>query len=258
MDSPPWVGFRAYLLAAICVGISFVLRLALDPVWGDRFPYVIFFVGVFVVVQLADIGPALTTLLASVLLADWFFVPPRHSLLISGRTDQVNTVLFCLISFVILYFSLRTRRALGRERAARDRLQRHIEALRESEARYSSVIENSMDAIFLTDQEGRILAANRGAHRMFRQAEEQLRGLRLAALVDPQRREPVVAAEHKSEQCSAGLVAVALVRGDGTRFTGEMSIGSFTDRNGLPKNISIIRDLTERRRTEQEREHLVQ
>jgi PAS domain S-box-containing protein len=249
-DPPPWRGPHAYLLMAACVGTAFVLRLALDLVWGDRFPYVLFFVAVFVVAHLADVGPALTTLLASLLLADWFFVPPRHSLLIHGRTDQVNTVLFCGVSFVVLYFSLRTRRALGLERAARETPQKLVEALCESEARYTSVIENSTDAIFLTDSEGRILAANRGAQRMFGQTAEQLCGLRLTALVDPRSREPVVAAGKRPELSNTGLMEVAFLRGDGAGFTGEMSIGSFTDRNGLTKTLSIIRNVAERRTTE--------
>src|SRR5690348_14261000 len=43
--SPPLVGLPAHLFSIICVGVSFSLRLALDPLWGDRLPYATFFLG---------------------------------------------------------------------------------------------------------------------------------------------------------------------------------------------------------------------
>ncbi|MBU6400005.1 MAG: PAS domain S-box protein [Verrucomicrobia bacterium] len=256
-NPPPWHGPRAYYLAAACVAGAFGIRLALDPIWQDRFPYVIFFVAVFVVVQLADTGPVLATLVASLLLGDWFFVPPRHSLLIRGRTDRLDTGLFVLLSLLMLYFSLRTRRALDRERAAQDELQRHLEALRESEARYSSVVEHSMDAILMTDPHGAILAANREACRMFGQTEEGLRRLGSQGLVDPQDRERVARALKERDRHGTMRLEVHFIRGDGSRFTGEVSSGVFKDREGQPRNSTIIRDVTERKQAEAERERLV-
>src|SRR5258708_5505476 len=156
----PLVGVRAYLFSVLCLGVSFAIRLALDPLWGDRLPYAIFFLANLIVVQFAGIRPFVFTTLTGFFLSDCFFVPPRHSLLINDRVNQVNAVLFFVISFVVLCFSLRAHRAQVREQIARDRLRQNMEALRESEARYSAVVRNSMDAILLTDPKGRILAAN--------------------------------------------------------------------------------------------------
>ena len=48
------------------------------------------------------------------------------------------------------------------------------EALRQSEARFRSMFEHSMDAIFLTMPSGRVLAANPAARSLFGMTEEEL------------------------------------------------------------------------------------
>jgi K+-sensing histidine kinase KdpD len=119
-------GIQGYLAAAACVGLALLLRLALDPLWGDRLAYVTFFLAVFIMAQFAATKPVLVAMLAGFLLADWFFVPPRHSLLIAEAVNQVNAVLYFVICSVVLILSRRARLALGHERAARLGLQQHI------------------------------------------------------------------------------------------------------------------------------------
>ncbi len=116
--SPVLAAVRAYLLAAVCVGLALMLRFAMDPLWQDRLPYVPFVVAVIFVTQFADVGPSVCAIVAGFLLGNWFFVPPRHSLMIHDPLLQFNAAFYFIISFVILFFSLRVRRALARERAA--------------------------------------------------------------------------------------------------------------------------------------------
>jgi hypothetical protein len=78
----------------------------------------------------AGFGPVVFTMLTGFILADWFFIPPRHSLLLTDRVDQVITAFYFLISFVVMFLSQRTRQALGRERAMRDEFQRQAADLR--------------------------------------------------------------------------------------------------------------------------------
>lgn len=251
------IGFRAYLVATSCVALALVLRSALDSLWGDTLPYATFFLSVLVVVQFADTGPVLLTVFAGFLLGDWFFVPPRHSLLIAGPADQINAVLFFFLTGMVLLLSQRTRKAMIGERAAHTTLLRQVEALRESEARYSSVVENSHDAILLTDHAGAILAANQEACRLFKRTERELCRIGRNALVDPTEAQRVAAAVTQREQTGHFQIELTFVRSDGTRFLGEVSSGVFKDRDGLPRNSTIIRDITDRRRGEQERERLV-
>lgn len=125
--SEPLSGLRGYLAAAASVGLALLLRVALDPLWGDRLAYATFFLAVFVIAQFANTGPVLLAIFAGFFLADWFFVPPRHSLLIAEPINQVNAALYFVITSVVLILSWRARRALGRERAARLSLQEQME-----------------------------------------------------------------------------------------------------------------------------------
>jgi signal transduction histidine kinase/ActR/RegA family two-component response regulator len=117
--APVMAGVRAYGLAVACVGLALPLRWLLDPLWKDRLPFGTFFIAVIVVTQFTGVGPTVLAMMAGFLLGDWFFLSPRHSLLITDPIYQFNAVGYFVISFVVLYFSQRARRALARERAAR-------------------------------------------------------------------------------------------------------------------------------------------
>lgn len=137
---PVFGGAAGYILATLSVAIACAARYAFDPLWGTRFPYVLFFVAVFVVIQLAGTGAVLTALGLSLLAADWFFISPRHSLVISDPADRINSVLFVLITLLMLYFTSRMRRALIRERYAQAELHKNVEALGENQARLESAL----------------------------------------------------------------------------------------------------------------------
>ena len=239
-------GVRGYLVAALGVGFGFAVRSALDPLWGERLPYAAFFLTNLVLLQFVEVGPFIFATLTGFVLSAWFFVAPRHSLLIADRLNQVNAGIYLLLSFVVLYLSQRARRARFEEEAARENLRRNLEDLRESEARYSAVVRNSMDAILLTDLQERILAANPAACRMFGWMEDKLRQMTRSTLAAPEDREGMARAQRGIER----PMEMTFVRSDGSTFAGEISTGVFTDRDGRSKCSSIIRDITERKRAE--------
>jgi PAS domain-containing protein len=144
----------AYLLAGLCVALSVVARAALDPFWGAHYPYIMAFVAVFVAIQLGGVRVFLFAVVSSFVLADWFFVAPRQSMLISGATNQINSVLFFVITTTMLYFTERIRRALGREQAARKELGQHALALSESRARFEHLFEQSPAPTWVEDWAG--------------------------------------------------------------------------------------------------------
>jgi K+-sensing histidine kinase KdpD len=100
---PALAGGRPYLLAAVGVGLALLLRLVLDPVWMDRLPYVSFFFAVIIVTRFTGLGPSIFAIIAGFLLAGWFFVAPRHSLLISAPLDQFNAFCYFVVCFGILF-----------------------------------------------------------------------------------------------------------------------------------------------------------
>lgn len=121
---------------------------------------------------------------------------------------------------------------------------KHFEdALRESEEKYRSFFENSIDSILLTIPDGRILSANPAACKMFGFSEQELIGLGKAGIVDitdPQL--PILLSERELQGKVRG--ELKLIRKDGTRFFADISSAIFKDHDGLDRTSMIIRDIT--------------
>jgi PAS domain S-box-containing protein len=126
------------------------------------------------------------------------------------------------------------------------------EALRESEARYRALFENSMDAVLLTSPDGSILSANAAACRMFERTEEEICQIGQSGLVDTS--DPRLPAA-LAERARTGRYRCELtcIRKDGTKFPGEMSSAIFRDQDGHDGTSMIIRDITDRKQAEEER-----
>jgi len=127
-----------------------------------------------------------------------------------------------------------------------------VGALRESEKRYRMLFDHSTDAIILSDPRdgGKILSANPAACRLLGWAEEELIGKGCDAMFDLQDKAP---SDLLDEFISSGSARALLTysRRDGTTFPGELSTASFTDSNGEPRIVIIIRDVTVRKKAEE-------
>jgi PAS domain S-box-containing protein len=126
--------------------------------------------------------------------------------------------------------------------------ERAMASLRESEERYRSLFESTPAAVFLTVPEGAIVAANRAATAMFGLSEEEIcRGGRYALICHDEMRHKALAEERfrtgrflNEELC--------YVRKNGERFPGETD--SVLLPGEPPRAFVIVRDITERKRTE--------
>jgi PAS domain S-box-containing protein len=248
-------GSRGYLLSIVCVGLAFVLRLALDPLWGDNLPYLWFFMAELVVMRFAGPGPLALTALFGFFLGEWFFVNPRHSFFILSTMSQVNSGFFVLISVALVIFSRREHYALERERTGRKQLIRASKEL----ARFAAIVESSDDAIIGKDLNGTVLTWNTGAERLYGYAADEAIG-KCITMLEPneirdemkqliervRRGEPIHHFETVRRTRDDRLVPVSL------------SISPLHDASGTIIGASSIgRDITERRKAEAERERLV-
>lgn len=123
-------------------------------------------------------------------------------------------------------------------------------SLIESEERYYSLFNASLDAILLTAPDGSICAANPSACQMFARTEEEIIHLGRNGVVDTSdpRLAQALAIRDKTGKFAGDLT---FVRKDGTKFQGEVSTSVFQDKNGNKRTSMIIRDLTERQLAEE-------
>jgi PAS domain S-box-containing protein len=137
---------------------------------------------------------------------------------------------------------------------------RTLESLEHSEERFRSLTQSASDGIISLDSSGRIVYWNRAAEEMFGYAADQMIGKPLAAIVPQRFRE----AHHTgmNRLVSMGksnligkMIEVVGLRSDGSECPIELSLSSWKTGEGLFFS-GILRDITERKRVEEEIESL--
>ncbi|MZQ99640.1 MAG: PAS domain S-box protein [Acidaminobacter sp.] len=109
---------------------------------------------------------------------------------------------------------------------------------------FRSIFEHSFDAILLTVPDGKILAANPAACKMFGRSEEEICSLGRAGIVDhsyPGLKEALVSRNEKGEYRGT----IRYLRSDGIFFMGETSSKVFLNEKGEERTSMIIRDITD-------------
>jgi PAS domain S-box-containing protein len=133
-----------------------------------------------------------------------------------------------------------------------EKLHRAYEALVESEKRYRTLFDKSMDGIILTDPRGVgiILSANPAACKMLGWTEEELIFKGLDVIFDVKNPATSTLLDEHIPSGSAKS-QINCRRKNGTKFTGEISSTFFIDRKGEHRAVAIIRDITERKQMEE-------
>lgn len=122
-------------------------------------------------------------------------------------------------------------------------------ALRESEERYRSIIDNSPDGILLTAPDGRIFSANLAAQQIFGMSEEEICQAGRAGVVDLDDSRAIAFLEERNRTGKA-RGELTLIRKGSEKFPAEVTSTVFLDRNGQARTSMIIRDITEGKKAE--------
>jgi PAS domain S-box-containing protein len=122
--------------------------------------------------------------------------------------------------------------------------------LRESEERFRSIFDNSLDAIMLTEPAGGIVAANRAAQELLGMTEEEVRGGGRSGMVVED--ETLTAALGARETTGRWRGTLTCRRKDGSTFPVDVSSNVFGGPAGRAMTIVIFRDIAERMRLEEE------
>lgn len=122
--------------------------------------------------------------------------------------------------------------------------------IRESEERYRSLFEESLDAILFAAPDGRIFEANPAACRLFERSEEELQKLGRDAFRDPTDPRWV---SFITERAQTGKFRgdLTFIRKTGSTFQGEIATVIFQDRQGMPCLCTLIRDISTRKQWEE-------
>ncbi|SKB55405.1 PAS domain S-box-containing protein [Salegentibacter holothuriorum] len=124
-------------------------------------------------------------------------------------------------------------------------------ALLESEEKYRAFFENSHDGILLTVTDGRILAANAAACKMFQRTELEICEVGRLGLVDPT--DPMVLQAIRERQKNGKVLCqINMLRKDGSIFPAALSSSVFHSSSGEKLTSMIIRDSSEAKRAEEE------
>ncbi|MGA2516719.1 MAG: PAS domain S-box protein [Thermodesulfobacteriota bacterium] len=142
-------------------------------------------------------------------------------------------------------------RGTSRDITQRKRME---EALRESEEKYRTILENIEDGYYESDLKGNLTFFNDSVCRIWQYSKEELLGLNNRQYMDQENARKAFQAYHNVYQSGEpGRVCdYEIIRKDGTRRCIEASISLRKDSSGKPIGFrGIVRDVTERRQAEE-------
>ena len=128
-------------------------------------------------------------------------------------------------------------------------------AMAESERNFKALFETAADAIFIEDAGGAVLDANAEALRLTGRSKAELRSVSLRDLIGENRRDALTTRARELAETGRSLLECDIVSSSGGSVPVEMS-GRAIEFFGKPAVLTIARDLSERKKSEQEREKL--
>lgn len=121
--------------------------------------------------------------------------------------------------------------------------------LKDSEEKYHSIFDYSMDAIILTDLGNKVIDVNPAAEELFGYTKEEFAKLKGDDLLDPDETDAETLIRNlETNKFYKG--ELNLIKKDGTQFTAELLSSIYHDNAGIKKGVSQIRDITPRKLAE--------
>ncbi len=235
------------LLVVVALGLAAGLRLLLDPVWGFKFPFLLFFPAVLICAIGAGWRYGVLAMFGALILA------------VTIRPMQLDTsLLVALIAFLVANGAMIV--LADSALRARSRAEHKAALVHESEQRFEVMADSAPLMIWVHDATGRIEFVNRGWEEFFGVTQEEVRRGDWQALVHPDDASGYVGAFLEALQSRQPFKARARVRrADGTwrwvESIGEPRIGPS---NQLLSFVGTSQDVTERICLEREREVLLE
>ena len=91
-----------YAVALFATVVALMVRLGLNPFLGDYVPYITLLPAVAFCSWYCGVGPYILSVVLALIGAQYWFIPPAHSLRIVGMAQVIGIVLFLSVSSVLL------------------------------------------------------------------------------------------------------------------------------------------------------------
>ncbi len=140
-------------MALLSVVLVFILRYELQPLLGERSPFLLFTLSVMVSAWYGGLGPGLVATALGTCVGFYFFLVPTDTWNLAYKIDWMPTLLSFGIGIAISILS-------GSMHTARHKAEQSALALRESEARHRRIVETANEGIWLMDPHTRTTFSN--------------------------------------------------------------------------------------------------
>ncbi|OLB96127.1 MAG: hypothetical protein AUH30_13480 [Candidatus Rokubacteria bacterium 13_1_40CM_68_15] len=225
----------SYLVAIACVLAATAIRIALNPLWDVHLPFFTFFPAVIAAAWFGGFAPGIVASLLSAAVVDFLWLHPINQFGVSAPAESLALTLFVVVGAGVSILSELLHRSRQRLAVAqRERLNLAQERL--------ALVDSTGQAIFGVDLDGRCIFANRACAEMLGGSPSGLLGRDMREL----------APDHPSER-SPSLREQLVSRSDGTSFLAQSWAHPVVVEGRVTGTVVALTDLTERRRTEQER-----
>lgn len=118
-----------YVVALIFVALATLVRMILDPVLGEEFPFVPYLCAVVFSFWVGGLWPALLTMGLGFLATGYFFLTPRGSVLIGNLHSQIGAALYLIVGGSTVWLMEGMRSAQRRVKANEEELLKKQAAL---------------------------------------------------------------------------------------------------------------------------------
>jgi two-component system, cell cycle sensor histidine kinase and response regulator CckA len=120
LGSPPAAGWRRYVIAVLAVAATASLRLILEPLLGQRLPFITLFFGIFVAAWYGGLGPALLATVLGTFISAFVFLGSVIRVAGFDRITGLGLLLFVLTGLATAWLGETRLRAMRlAERTAR-------------------------------------------------------------------------------------------------------------------------------------------
>ena len=231
-----------YLLGSSLIVVGAGLRLALDPVLGDRVVFLLFVPALLAASATGGLWPGLAATAAAFVVGEVLL--RRYGVIVG---NQIDGALFALLGAAIAYGGERLRRA----QTTAIEMTRHVVG---RQAHLQSILDTAPDAMIVIDERGLIQTFSPAAEALFGRTKEEVSGHNISMLMmSPAREEHDGYLRRHAETGERRIIGAPRIvmarRRDGSALPVELFVGE-TVTGGHRFYTGFVRDLTERQAVE--------